>query len=514
MNLDQLLFRPCRTPDQLHRWLRLFLGLNVPRRCVCDNHDAPFDYLCRAYFEPAEDLIVWAPRGGGKTRLAAVATLLDLLHKPGCSARILGGSLEQSLRMWEHLLPDVQRLARGLLPDRSPSSRRIRLTNRSTAAVLTQSQRAVRGLRVQKLRCDEVELFDPAVWEAAQLVTRSLRSTPECTRGTIEALSTFHRPFGIMQRLIDSAGRDGAPRVIRWCLMEVLERCPPGRHCPTCPLWDDCRGVAKTRCDGFVSIDDAIALKRRVSADTWAAEMLCRRPSTRGCVFPTFDPSVHVRDEIERWAVRGAGRADGVDAPPASCLSPLYLAIDFGFANPFVCLWIRAAGGADDGIVHVIDEYVQPQRTLIEHLSHIQSKRYGTVKWVACDPAGAARSEQTGESSVAVLRRAGFRVRHRRSRVVDGLEEIRTALRPAAESPAGAPAGGRTGLVPPPPRPRLFIHPRCRRLIRALQAYRYATDDGRASELPLKDGEHDHLVDALRYFFINRRSGTLIVSVY
>jgi hypothetical protein len=277
-----------------------------------------------------------------------------------------------------------------------------------------------------------------------------------------------------MQRLIDSTGRDGAPRVIRWCLMEVLERCPPRRDCPTCPLWDDCRGVAKTRCDGFVSIDDAIALKRRVSADTWAAEMLCRRPSTHGCVFPTFDPSVHVREEIGEPAVRGPGRAGGADAPHPS---PLYLAIDFGFANPFVCLWIRAAGTADDGTVHVIDEYVQPQRTLIEHLLQIQSKGYGTVKWVACDPAGAARSEQTGESSVAVLRRAGFRVRHRRSRVVDGLEEIRTALRPAAESTVGAPAGGRAGLIPPP-RPRLFIHPRCRRLIRAMQAYRYATDDG------------------------------------
>ena len=43
----------------------------------------------------------------------------------------------------------------------------------SPAGVLAQSQRSVRGLRVQKLRCDEVELFDPAVWEAAQLTTRS-----------------------------------------------------------------------------------------------------------------------------------------------------------------------------------------------------------------------------------------------------------------------------------------------------------------------------------------------------
>src|SRR3954463_13704524 len=148
---------PCRTPDQLHGWVRSFLGLNIPRRAICPGHDAPFDYLSSAYFEPAKDLLVWAPRGGGQTRLAAVATLLDLLHKCGCSVRILGGSLEQSLRMWEHLLPDVQRIAAPLLAERlrGASARRLRMVGGGSAAVLTQSQRTVRGLRVQKLRCDE-----------------------------------------------------------------------------------------------------------------------------------------------------------------------------------------------------------------------------------------------------------------------------------------------------------------------------------------------------------------------
>src|ERR1700733_11195128 len=111
----KILLQPCHSDDDLHRWIRLFTGLRIPRRPVCANHQAPFDYLRRAYFEPTSDQVVWAPRGGGKTRLAALATLLDLLHKPQCSLRILGGSLEQSLRMWEHLLPDVERLANDLL---------------------------------------------------------------------------------------------------------------------------------------------------------------------------------------------------------------------------------------------------------------------------------------------------------------------------------------------------------------------------------------------------------------
>src|SRR4051794_29936919 len=171
--------RPCINAEELHSWIRLYAGIRVPTRAVCAGHGAPFDYVRRAYFEPGSDQVIWAPRGGGKTRLAAVATLLDLLHKPGCHVRILGGSLEQSLRIWEHLFPDLMRLAKPHLLGRPSVGRRVVLRNGATVAALTQSQRAVRGLRVQKLRCDEVELFDRAVWEAAQLVTRSHGSRGE-----------------------------------------------------------------------------------------------------------------------------------------------------------------------------------------------------------------------------------------------------------------------------------------------------------------------------------------------
>src|SRR5439155_14716478 len=86
----------CATSEQLLLWIRKNLNLNIPTQPICPNHNAPFEYLQLAYHEPAADLVVWAPRGGGKTRLAAIATLLDLLHKPGCSIAILGGSLLQS----------------------------------------------------------------------------------------------------------------------------------------------------------------------------------------------------------------------------------------------------------------------------------------------------------------------------------------------------------------------------------------------------------------------------------
>jgi hypothetical protein len=464
---NDLTMQQIQTTKALTRWLNVVLGLRVPAAGICPGHQGPLAYLRSAYFEPTKDVIVWAPRGGGKTRLGAAATLLDLLHKPGCEIRILGGSLEQSLKMWDHLYPDVLRLAEPLLRGQS-KSKRIDLKNGSTAAVLTQSQRAVRGLRVQKLRCDEVELFDDQVWEAAQLVTKSkLQTTPgQPIAGVVEAFSTLHRPYGLMNRIVEEAERTGT-RVIKWCLMEVLEKCPPERDCASCPLWEDCHGVAKEKCDGFVRIDDAIAMKRRVSQETWEAEMMCRRPSLRDAVFARFDPAIHVREEVASCQLSVVG------------ISELWLAMDFGFSNPFVCLWIRSF---TDGVVHVIDEYVQPQRMMHEHVEEIAARKHGTPAKVACDPAGAGRNEHTGMSNVQVLRRAGYAVRFKGSRILEGVELIRTALRPAAGEP------------------KLFIHPRCQRLIKAMRSYRYAEG---GSELPLKDGHHDHLIDALRYYYVN-----------
>lgn len=194
---------------------------------------------------------------------------------------------------------------------------------------------------------------------------------------------------------------------------------------------------------------------------------MCRRPSVRDAVFGRFDPAIHVVDEVGSWQFS-----------VGSC-GELWLAMDFGFSNPFVCLWIRAMA---DGVVHVIDEYVQPQRMMHEHIEAIAVRKHGTVAKVACDPAGMGRNEHTGMSNVQVLRRAGFSVRCKGSRILDGVEMIRAALRPA------------TG------EPKLFIHPRCQRLIKAMRSYHYAEG---GSELPLKDGEHDHVIDALRYFYVN-----------
>ena len=238
---DQWLKLRPRDDDELHHFVNIVLGVDCPRRNVVDSHACPFDYLKRVFFEEEEaggDTVVWASRGGGKTFMGAVATLLDLVFKPGVQVRILGGSLEQSSKMYGYLLKMIEKPMFGPLMVKRATKRRIELVTGSAVEILPQSEKAVRGQRVHKLRCDEVELFDRGVWEAAQLITKSGMCGDLFVRGSVEALSTMHEPFGLMHDLVlKSDAAAGRLKVLRWGALDVIEKCDDRYVCDGCGLW-------------------------------------------------------------------------------------------------------------------------------------------------------------------------------------------------------------------------------------------------------------------------------------
>lgn len=452
---------------ELSAYVNAFLGLKVPGKRMCEGHSSPLDYLAYVLLDGTReekgeghrgDVVVWANRGGGKTSLGAVASLLECLFLPGCSVRILGGSQEQSQRMYEYLRqalePGYANQVVGRVTDKG-----CRFVNGANVQVLAQSHRSVRGHHVQRLRCDEVELFDRNVWQAAQFVTQSSKGID----AHMEVLSTMHRPFGLMREILDGAETGGA-KVFRWCLWEVIERCV-GRDCNSCCLWEDCGGRAK-EAEGYYGIDDAIAQKQRSSKQAWRSEMLCLEPSREDVVFGEFSMGRHVRELA-------------YDAN-----LPLYRSIDFGFSNPLACLFIQVD---ERGRVLVLDEHIKSRTTLAEHARLIKERYPYKVEATYCDPAGKQKHEITGTAAVGELAALGIPTRCRRSGVLEGVEIVRSFLAPA------------TGEA------RLLISPRCEQLIRAFGGLEYARlANGALSEQPAKDGVHDHVIDALRYFFVNR----------
>jgi hypothetical protein len=479
--LRQLRLREPRTAGQLWEFVRCYYGLSVPRRRVCPGHVSPMEYVAASFFQTYGDLVVWANRGGAKTELGSVATHLESVFRPGLQTRILGGSLQQSERMYAYLGAKWSPHFADMLSD-APHARRTVLTNGSVIEILTQSERSVRGQRVQRVRCDEVDEFDPAVWRAVQFVTQSRGSV----RASVEAFSTMHHPYGLMSRVVDGAWNvarpargtasgkpDGAgasgvgrgPALMSWCLWETIERCTSDRSCSRCPLSEDCRGRAR-EAEGFLRIDDAIAQMRRSGREAWESEMLCLRPRQENLVFPRFSVARHVR-RVE-----------------AEAGWPVYRSLDFGYVNPFVCLWAQVVG--DDPAtarVQVLDEYVASRRTVAEHAEVLKSRPWA-IRATFCDPAGRQRGDVTGSGACQELARLGILTTSCTSGIMEGVDLIRALLAPA--------------LGPE----RLVVDGRCERLIRALAGYHYPASGG-AAELPEKDGEHDHLIDALRYLVVH-----------
>ena len=156
------------------------LGIRVPQEPLVPGNDAPIDYVAHTLFDDS-DCTVWACRGGGKTLFGGVGAVLRCLRVPGYQLRILGGSLDQSRKMfqyirnmlWPKFLPVL-----GKCDEQAAAAltvRSIRFANGSYIEILPHSEKAVRGMRVNKVLCDEIEMFDEDTWIAVQLTVEGMR---------------------------------------------------------------------------------------------------------------------------------------------------------------------------------------------------------------------------------------------------------------------------------------------------------------------------------------------------
>jgi hypothetical protein len=240
-------------------------------------------------------------------------------------------------------------------------------------------------------------------------------------------------------------------------------------------------------------------MKRRVPEAVWRAEMLCVRARRTDSVLPEFDPAQHVITGSGGpgfVASAAAAHARGVmDASLARTPLRWAIGMDFGIRGDTAILW----GALDEHkALYIVDERVVADEPLTEHIAHItrglarrgcdwvtEATGWPAPSFIAIDPAGLARDQQSGVSNAELLRKAGFMVKARRGRTHAGLVLLRARL---------APASGES--------PRLFIHERCARLIESIERYHYPPGDRETIE-PVKGEGWDHAVDALRYLVQN-----------
>lgn len=454
------LFRRCKpqNPEQLKHYCYTFFGYQIPDVKICPDHSTPFDYLKGSFFRQHDGCACWANRGGAKTLLGGLSALLDSIHTPNCATRILGGSEEQSDRMYQHSKDGLKHFSDYL--DGEATRKITRFSNGSTIGILTASQKSVRGTHVPRLKLDEIEEIDPDVYEAAVFIAQSTKDIRACT----ENFSTMHRFGGTMDTLCAKT-----PTLYKWCLWETIEKCVD-RTCSQCPLWRDCQGKAENA-DGYISIDDAIGWMRDSSRASWEAEQLCLRPTMHGAVYPEFDDAIHVKP---------------LTVNHNACV---YRAIDWGF-NYFACLWLQED---KNGAVYVLKEYKGEGKSLPVNIAAIKEKEQpfsNLIRESYVDPAGTGANDQTGKNNIQVMRDAGIHCEYTTSRkwrsVVNGINLVRNFL---------APASGKA---------RLYISDKCPWLINSFHSYAWRKTSHVYLDEPEKNTPWEHPMDALRYYFVNR----------
>jgi phage terminase large subunit len=150
---------------------------------------------------------------------------------------------------------------------------------------------------------------------------------------------------------------------------------------------------------------------------------------------------------------------------------PRWRSIDWGFNNPFTCLWLAQD---PDRRWYVYHEHYQARETLAYHAERIKQisgrERYRAT-WADHDAQDRYEFENLGIKTTPA-----------RKDVHLGIEAVQTTLKVQGDG-----------------RPRLFIFETCKHTIQEMTGYRWAegTETRDAKDEPLK--VNDHACDALRY---------------
>jgi len=243
---------------------------------------------------------------------------------------------------------------------------------------------------------------------------------------------------------------------------------------PDYPEWESFKSPSWE--NPHLSREDIAEARRTMSEAAFLQEYGADFTLSSGQVYREFNAAVHVVAENElkrmlhpRW--------------------PKYRSIDFGYENPFVCLYITV--DPEDRVI-IYDEYYKRHRTVEEHAKYLNNRSdasgasgsSGAYEYTTCDPSGASARATLLENRIPTVAV--------RSNVLQGLEAVRQLLKVRADG-----------------KPGLYISSRCVDTIKEFNLYSYPEAYTAANdEEPVKD--YDHAMDAVRYFVVNWRLGHIM----
>ena len=230
-----------------------------------------------------------------------------------------------------------------------------------------------------------------------------------------------------------------------------------------------------TSLNPLITPEELLNVQSEISLDEYRQEYLAEFVTRAGRVYDEFTGS----NIISPWS-------------PKSDEWDIYIGMDFGYAHHTAVVFMAVDRGTNNKVIQFDELYVK--KTQMDDIIHsIVDKLTAhklSLKFLECgytDPAGNADELSSGLSPVDMLRNAGFRIVNKGSTINAGIALTRSFIK------------NTLGVN------RFFVTENCVESIRSFNGYQYTINvKGNIKEEPLKDNIHDHLMDAIRYFFVNK----------
>ena len=189
-----------------------------------------------------------------------------------------------------------------------------------------------------------------------------------------------------------------------------------------------------------------------------------------GLCYPMFNPKEHI---IKPFDLKPYWK--------------IYRSIDYGYRNPFCCLWLTID---DDGIIYVIDEHYEALQGIKHHTDRIKQRNY-QIETSYIDPSCFSHNrEKNGmpySIAMELMDEGVLAYSASRSERNVGIAKVGEMLQQG----------------------KIKIFENCYNLIREFPEYRWKdtmNDDENSPEQPVK--KNDHALDSLRYFCITREKAS------
>jgi hypothetical protein len=579
-NLRKAMLVPCESKEDLHDWIRVYLGLDLPDCIVdADSTTSPMDAIWTIYdafrtrkynlpekkqYADLKEVMDYASRDSFKTLGAAVLEVVVMLHHSLSVAHM--AAIERQAKKSQQYVRDFMSkdFIREFVTVQNETRVEItRFTHRETKIDLTPDEFA--GLTVSEQQhydrkwnyisivictmagansehvpfmvVDEVDVVsNPKAYEEAKLIPSPWQGVSPITL----YISTRKFAFGLVQEELDKAHETGLLSY-HWNIIDVTEACPPERHLPAepkipiffqepqgqtkgraiseeewknlpqekqilyhktegfagclknCKLFFACKGRLathqKSKSDLLKEIDHTIGLFRKVTPGMANAQLLCKKPSEEGLIYPHFEREVHVIS-----AAQMAAKITGDDYPETFTKAQLIelfkerglefgAGMDHGHAHNFATV----SGVKDGNRAFIFDVQSQAELELDHKIDLLDRtiKKWNPKIW----------PDTSAPSDNKTIKRKGYHVQDWQKladSVVGGIQIVRMKLYPAFGDPQLYFLADDEGVE---------------LLVRRLAKYHWLIDAaGRITDQPderVSKDEGDDECDALRYLIMN-----------